>query len=944
MKLAAPMLGTTYDSLKQRHKVRLLQRLSAAACLLMLFTGAFSAYAIYQNRRIAAALKNSMISESKNLARQSEELLFTGRRYDSIRSALSALPTGSGDKSRPVVPEAVHALNNAVYSYRKAMPNQFFQYSSLAADAPFGSHDLVLSPDGRHIAGLDGSGRLCLFDAKKETPLLYLRPFDIDPSDSTPDFLCIDFLDDSRLLLVSTKRLYCMDFSAGTVLWSAEFHHMTDDSYSQNKSDSLGRFGTTRLTVSRKNNSAIIVSSVYPELVSYVFNCSTGNLIQSRAWSGTGIPASCVFSSPVLSPGENFAAFGLWNEIDSTDTWTDSESENIPGPGRLLILSLKDLDLRCYSCRYSNISSVYFPDNRSAVVLSATAEEDNGINTLENIGRSRRCCLEQIDLSDLSTSWRNEETVEYEGSPKFFTAADPAASDSSSLLLMLGRHLSCIDVSDGRILGSLQLPDNILEVCRFSDNRFLVCLCSGSIYQIAEENGIPSYLFCMLDDSGDYTMACGKSLGNTKADFFLKESNGNHIVITGNTAEDDSYTALDLSGYGSSDPQEASSCECGYFTWKEQSWRYVRTYSHLLLYRPLSDTPAADIPVSSLETTIGFLDNSDEPIFYYIDKSKLYGFNMKSSEIVLSEALPELDSYTIWIFLGWYDNTAVLQSDSPWLQDKPVFCLIDTVKGSAVPIEAPSEEGNVLKCAFRNQTGIIAAVTQAPFSYFSSDDEDSGYRHPGDSLWFYEISSGTWRRSKTAEILGLQASNYGLFDRDGIMSISPGGNTLAVTSGGTVKLLDLPSDSIRGILNCSCLKHCVMDFIDENRLVIWDDSRHISVWNISDNTLLCRTENEHWPKGVFISPSLEITDTDYLSVSYTDHLTCFKTAVYQITESGSLIPYLDLDNAIMSPSAEEVLYVYSYGSASHTGFYRCYTLDELIGRAENLIGTRNAEP
>ncbi len=920
LKLAAPMLDTTYDSLKQRHKVHRLQQLTAAACFVMLIAGAFSVYAVRQNRRIQEELRRTQIMESRYLARQSGELLRSDSRPDAVRAALAALPESSADKSRPVVPEAVYALNNAVYSYRKATPNSFFMKTALDADSPLGGQELAVSPDGSHVAALDGSGKLCLFSSAQEAPLMTARPSDMDPSETCMDFLWTRFLDDTQLLLVTEDRLICWDITSGTRRWSSEFkYEMPGGSMIP---DSLSRYNSTGITVSPRTFRIYLASVAYQHVNFYIFNGRDGSLICGKCFdvdSFNRILASTL--TPLeLSPDETYAAFGVADDLAGT------AEEEIPN---LFLVSLDTLDLKTHVCAQPNVNSVCFTDNESAAVLSASVPKKDAISSLDLNLQFFDYAVEKLKIADLTPSWDIRGSAAREYGQTFRILPDPAASSASSLLAILGTRLSFIDGDLGKETRSQDFPAKILAAGRFSPQRLIICLSDGSVHQIMQTDGTADTLFTFREASGDYEQACQRALPDCECEFFLKEKNGSHIGILSNIGEDASCTGLELEPYLPSDRSLASSFFAGYYDQGEKTWRMIRTYAHLLLYELGSDQPAADVPVTTLEDTIGFKRHSDDRTLYFVDAGTLSGVDPETSEIVFSCPLPDTDTYSGWSFLGWQGDTAVFRNPLfSSTSSAPQLLLVDTKTAVQTAVGGPEEKARITHAGFQSDSGFIAATTNTYTGY----NEDP----VPDSLWFYDISSGTWRRSGTVPGLELKTSSFSSFTYDGTMAVSPGGRTLAIVSLGNITVLDHGTDSVRGRLSCSCLKNCRMEFLDEERLAVWDDTMHLSVWNTGDLSMIYRTEEEHVPGSGLFSNSLTVSEKGFLSLSYSDLASSFITAEYKINDDGTLVPHLLLNNELMDHSEQEILYIYLYGGSVHAGYYPVYSLDELIRRAKDM--------
>ncbi len=158
LKLAAPMLGTTFDTLKQRQKVYTLQRVAMAAAAALFLAVGFSIYAVdrtnvirEQAGKIAIArdeaveraeeiaaqamqieeqadqikkqadqiekeYRNALINESLFLVGQAENRLADSDPLGAMELLLQALPSENQD--RPIVPRAEYLLGEALNTYR----------------------------------------------------------------------------------------------------------------------------------------------------------------------------------------------------------------------------------------------------------------------------------------------------------------------------------------------------------------------------------------------------------------------------------------------------------------------------------------------------------------------------------------------------------------------------------------------------------------------------------------------------------------------------------------------------------------------------------------------------------------------------------------------------------------------------------------------------------
>ena len=78
------------------------------------------------------------------------------------------------------------------------------------------------------------------------------------------------------------------------------------------------------------------------------------------------------------------------------------------------------------------------------------------------------------------------------------------------LLVLCGNSLSFTESSTGKERDSETFSSRIIDIERFSQDRLLVCLSDGSIYQVFEKNGSPDVIFLLQKASGSYSAACKK--------------------------------------------------------------------------------------------------------------------------------------------------------------------------------------------------------------------------------------------------------------------------------------------------------------------------------------------------------------------------------------------------------------------------------------------------
>ncbi len=150
LRVAAPILGTTYDSLKQRHKAYRMQKIAALALTALLVLSAFTAQTLRQSAQIREQYQQARINQARYLSRLSQELFTKGDREKALLTALAVEPEKDADG--PVVPEQLYALNNALTSYKDGYG---IRYDPAFIGEAEGIRSGTLSTDGTCYLAID---------------------------------------------------------------------------------------------------------------------------------------------------------------------------------------------------------------------------------------------------------------------------------------------------------------------------------------------------------------------------------------------------------------------------------------------------------------------------------------------------------------------------------------------------------------------------------------------------------------------------------------------------------------------------------------------------------------------------------------------------------------------------------------------------------------------
>ena len=222
MRLAAPILGCSYDDLRQRHRERRLKK--AIACVAIagaIIAGLGISFGLY-NARMASEIRENFQEKQKNqskyLADISLDLLDSGDREAAVLVALSALP--GEDNDRPYTPEAEYALSNALYTYETG--NYMKGDRLLHHDLPVSL--MNYSEDGTYLTVTDTYDNVYVWDVSNGTLIQKIKP-----SFSSGSFInhvqFANVMDKDKLVVCDSEKL-CVYNLQGEVLFE-EVHEST---------------------------------------------------------------------------------------------------------------------------------------------------------------------------------------------------------------------------------------------------------------------------------------------------------------------------------------------------------------------------------------------------------------------------------------------------------------------------------------------------------------------------------------------------------------------------------------------------------------------------------------------------------------------------------------------------------------------------------------------
>ena len=219
-RLAAAMLDCSYDELIMRSRQYRRRRNAVFFSIAAVLAAGAIAYLLWSRAQIQknyeasqANLRQAQINQSVFLANASERIL--EQEHDgigAIQLAMAALPEQGED--RPVVPEALFALTEAVRAY--APENSFYVNRYPAKKYCMGSpvKAMEVSEDRKTLFLLDDSGEVSAFD-----PISQEKVFSRAFEDAFTERMSILPVGNDRLLVCDGFSLYLFDWITGQEIW-----------------------------------------------------------------------------------------------------------------------------------------------------------------------------------------------------------------------------------------------------------------------------------------------------------------------------------------------------------------------------------------------------------------------------------------------------------------------------------------------------------------------------------------------------------------------------------------------------------------------------------------------------------------------------------------------------------------------------------------------------
>ena len=273
-RLAAGLLGCSYDELQRRRRQYRLKRATAIVAAAFAGVLAFGGYMLYSRMQINKAYMESLRTRSVFLANESQQLLDNGKRADALHLALASLPSDKKDK-KPVTAPAIRAITDATSAYRSRGGLNFtpeWNYKSR-----FSITESVLSEDESYLAAVDNAGNTYCWDTLSHKLLFEL------PCKEKPETIKIP--NQETLVIIYPHAIEAYNLPSGTSMWKYESPTVLfDDRVSFSSNDIFVFAGKTSIDrISSRDGQIketyVVKKETFVDSISQVAASSDGTLV-----------------------------------------------------------------------------------------------------------------------------------------------------------------------------------------------------------------------------------------------------------------------------------------------------------------------------------------------------------------------------------------------------------------------------------------------------------------------------------------------------------------------------------------------------------------------------------------------------------------------------------------------------------------------------------------
>lgn len=416
IRLAAQIIGCTYDELKQRHKERRLRKIAALTSIIAFLSICFGIYSVHNYITIQKNYRTKLINQSKYLADTSLTLLDEGDRITAGLIAMEALPYSS---DRPLVSSAQFALGKALHSYAdgtKLLTDRLLKHDLLVEKIKY-------SEDGAKLISIDVGGNVYIWNVDNGKLELKVVP-EITDYGSSEIVLDAMLTKDNILIIATINSIKAVDLE-GNVVWCEE----TNESY-----------------------------------IEFVFDISNG---MAAGISNDTIDIWNVFNEELVGTVSNeekdfnFTNTGVFNSTGDKLAIAYYSDDEYESNGIISVISLDDFKVKTFDTAYPYIMNINFSNNEDIIVLS-----HENIDYSDSYNNDIKLSLENINSDNGKIIWSNEFiSTSYELTDAFSDikarSYELKSNEQKEIIITINNTVYTINEADGGIKSKITTSKRI---------------------------------------------------------------------------------------------------------------------------------------------------------------------------------------------------------------------------------------------------------------------------------------------------------------------------------------------------------------------------------------------------------------------------------------------------------------------------------------------------
>ncbi len=519
MRLAAPILGCSYDDLRQRHRERRMKKIAAIVSSAAVATAAlgiaFGAYSAYNAKLIQQNYEGKLENQSKYLADTSLSVLEEGDRRAAVLIALSALP--SEDNERPYVAEAQYALSQALHAYDTG--------NVIGLDGLIRHNlnvtDFYMSNDTTRIISVDSAEMVYVWDAE-ELSLLFNIPVQQDSYGSKQSVVSVGMYD-GNAIVCDQKSIRSVN-EEGELLWKTDMDYVT------------------YCKIDEINGLALAYGGEWADIIDLKNGSITDEIVNETDFSYT--------SSMAVSQDGSKVAIGHLNSGFGVEEWNDQH-------GYVTVYDRKTKEKQVIVLDYNYIQDIRFVPDGQMLAIAVRASDYDDFYMEYDMNYSH---IEMYRASDGLCVWANEFKNQASSSVKMNAhtyVSEVTGEPESSLIVTGGQTIHAFDIYTGELIAEKAAASSVNEVLVASDTGYcffgeadgqleIYNLTKGtSQYGSAFEMGV--HISQMRIQNGVVTI---RSLADTQLYVYkYHEGKGLELLEDYGQTVNDIYTSLDETYY-----------------------------------------------------------------------------------------------------------------------------------------------------------------------------------------------------------------------------------------------------------------------------------------------------------------------------------------------------------------------------------------------------------